>query len=188
MQEERQEEEKKQEVIIEGEWRQADGQKQPEPKKKGRRWIWMVIIIALVITASLICVELFWPEKTLVIVYLVEPVNESSVQGPLTRVKFSTDEKIKPSELTTLSVKNSEGRDFVGNFSDPKKKVKEFYWTPDSPLKAGIYNVEVNGKNVWTRTFSFTVFEVEKINPPKTPASAQPSTPAGLNPSRDTIL
>ncbi len=153
--------------------------------KKKRNWgkiiTWIVVIIVgLVVVATIgVLVWAFWPEGTPKVVYLVEPANNASVQGPLVSLKFSSPDKLKPQDIGVI-VENSERIRFAGKISETKK-AKEFHWQPAEPLKAGGYTVWVDGKDIAKRTFSFTVFEVEETTPEQKVVPLVPS--GGVKPS-----
>lgn len=175
------EEQKKEEVYDMGSPQVVD-----KPLKKSG-WVRKLTLTVVWICVGLVVLGVGWyiydwQTSKVTYITMIQPVEGSSVQGPLSVVKFSADRKIYYEDLSLFKIRNSEDKEMDGVLSMPKKGakgVKEFSWIPREPLVAGDYHGVLGGDKVVYNTFDFKVFEVEKVLPKETtPTTPKPAVPA----------
>jgi hypothetical protein len=132
-----------------------------KPKKKGG-WVGILGWTILILVAFGVSYLVYdWQMPKVTKVTMTQPVNDSSVQGPIPLLRFSMDRGTDVKKEVTEFEVTKNGFTQEGAFSVLKGKVKTFSWEPKEPLTAGSYFVEVNGDKIDYDTFYFTVTDPE---------------------------
>lgn len=153
-----------------------------KPKGIAKMLKWLIWIIAVSVLVGIVLMVgwiIFRPNPATI--ELIAPLAGASVQGPIESLEFSLSEEVNPKKIkiALFDVSSPESpKEIFGETREEEKALDFEWWVKDVPLHAGAYEVKIEKGKVKEAKFSFSVFELYKLEASETAPVPVPSTPA----------